>query len=227
MMNGASEQLHKDLVSSEPVVKSVTIRQAAETQEVVVSYVLENSRAFITLDFLQDGKAAFPKGTVRTIFGDVNKWVEPGIRQIIWKCVDDIPDKKIDGIAAKVTAHRQRDIEHDGDGEKQTEETDNANFAGDNEEEMPKNQIVLRTYVLRQGSRHYVTPTDFGTKANYKMFLKRLPQYLGSVVIVESSKLNTPTFIVSLACGKYKGKVALSFKKAASETIDVELKEEK
>ena len=223
-MNDAKEPSHKNSVNNEPVVKSVTIRQSIETKEVVVSYVLENSRAFITLDFLQDGKAAFPKGTVRTISGDVNKWVEPGIRQIIWKCVDDIPNEKLDGIAAKVTALRRHDIEHDG--ENLTEETNNANFAGNNEEEMPKNQIVVRTYVWRHGSRNYVTPTDFWTRANYKMFLERMPQYSGSVVVVESSKLNTPTFIVSLACGKYKGKVALSFKKSTSETIDVELKED-
>ena len=220
------EQLYNDCKKDEPVVKSVTIEQSTETREVKVSYVLENCRAFITLDFLQNGRAAFPNGTVRTITGDINKWVEPGIHYVTWKCADDIPSRKIDNITAKVTASlsaTESNVLSQYRYESKAESNRTISIGGDEEEYLPKNQIVLRAYVREGATRHYVSPSEFGTKADYKVYAVKNAYRNINEVIVESAKCNTSTFIVALSYKNYSKKVAVRFRNEGREEIEVEL----
>ncbi len=220
------EQLHKDCMKSEPVVKSVTIEQSAETREIKVSYVLENNHAFITLDFLQNGRVAFPNGTVRTISGDLNKWVEPGIHYVTWKYADDIPNKKIDNITARVTASlsaTESNILSQCRYESKAESNCTISLGDDEEGYLPKNQIVLRAYVKEGTTRHYVSPSEFATKADYKVYAVKNAYRNINEVIVESVKCNTSTFIVALSYKDYSKKVAVRFKDAGREEIEVEL----
>ena len=220
------EQLYNDCKKDEPVVKSVTIEQSTDTREVKVSYVLENCRAFITLDFLQNGRAAFPNGTVRTITGDINKWVEPGSHYVTWKCADDIPSRKIDNITAKVTASlsaAESNVLSQYRYESKAESNRTISIGGDEEGYLSKNQIVLRAYVKEGTTRHYVSPSEFGTKANYKVYAVKNAYRNINEVIVESAKCNTSTFIIALSYKNYSKKVAVRFRKEGREEIEVEL----
>ena len=87
-----------------PTVSNVTIAQDAMTRLVTVGYTL-SAPGIVTLDILTNG-VSIGMANVRTVSGDMNKFVAAGDHQAYWQPSRDWPDMKFDDaiVSAEVTA---------------------------------------------------------------------------------------------------------------------------
>lgn len=85
--------------------ESVSMTQDPVSQQVTVSYELENDPGIITVDFLTNGVSIGAKN-IGSLAGDVNKLVQPGVKTIYWHPSKSWPGNIAitEGVQAKVTA---------------------------------------------------------------------------------------------------------------------------
>ena len=93
-----------------PRVLNVTMPQpqylSTFEETITIGYDLEGETSIVTLDILTNG-VSIGAANVISVFGDVNKKVEPGTgKSIVWQAYQDWPDHKITDkiVQAKVTA---------------------------------------------------------------------------------------------------------------------------
>ena len=83
---------------------SVTLTQDPLSQQVTVSYELENAPAVVTVDFLTNG-VSIGSRNIGALAGDVNKVVSPGVNTLYWHPAKSWPNRTVggEGLCAKVT----------------------------------------------------------------------------------------------------------------------------